>query len=135
MTSLSVRPTPREERPQLLAQNVRDSRGGVAIVLGDSADNGVHRSIEAIEQEGLLGREVVEDSRLRHTTLAGDLGDRHVVEATVEEEASRGIGEFLTLGAFLTSTQPLLGRRYATLLGRPDIGSHAQMLATLLVLL
>ena len=40
-----------------------------------------------VEEEVLLGREVIEDGLLRHAGLGGDLGDRDLVEAALDEQA------------------------------------------------
>jgi hypothetical protein len=48
--------------------------------------DGVHRPVQ---QQVFLAREVFEHRHARHPGLAGDLGHRHRVESTVEEQPGR----------------------------------------------
>jgi hypothetical protein len=65
-----------------------------------------------VEDEVLLGGEVVEDGLLRDVGGAGDVGDRHRVEAVLEEELHRRVGDRRARLALLALAQALgLGRR------------------------
>ena len=48
-----------------------------------------------VEEEIFLRREVVEDGLLRDAGLGGDLGDRDLVEAALDEQAHRHVGDLL----------------------------------------
>ena len=50
---------------------------------------------DLVEEEILLRREVIEDRLLRHAGLGGDLGDGNLVEATLDEQAHRHVGDLL----------------------------------------
>jgi hypothetical protein len=60
---------------------------------GDGLDQIGPEGLEPEEEEVLLGREVVEHGAHSDLRMAGDLGDRHPLEAAVGEQPPGGVGD------------------------------------------
>ena len=65
------------------------------------------RRLQAVQDERLLGGEVVEDRLLRHPARLGDLGHPDRVEASFQEHRGRGVGQLLAHQPLLALAQPL----------------------------
>ena len=61
--------------------------------------------VDLVEEEVLLRREVVEDGLLRDARGLGDLGYLHALEAALDEEAQRGVGDGLPCLSLLELAQ------------------------------
>src|SRR5262249_60670158 len=61
---------------------------------------------QLVEEEVLLRREVVEDGLLGDACRRCDLGDRDVVEAALDEEAHRRVGELAPRRQLLRLAKP-----------------------------
>ena len=76
---------------------------------GAVADRREHLLLERLEpvvDELLLGGEVVEDRRFRHLRIARDLGHGDGVEAPLDEEAPRRLGDQRPVRSFFRSLSP-----------------------------
>ena len=73
-------------------------RGGhriARLAVANRLDEGCLTLVDLVEEQVLLGREVVEDGLLRDTCRRGDLGDGNVIEAALHEHSHRGVRDQL----------------------------------------
>src|SRR5262249_40067344 len=87
-------------------------RGEQRLAVGALADRGEQpllESLEAAKDQVLLAREVVENRLLPHLRFTGDLGDAHLLEAALAEQAAGGFGEQLPRPLFLPLPESQLG--------------------------
>ena len=83
----------------------------------DRLDEGGPALLAAVQDEVLLGGEVVEDRLLRDVGGAGDVGDGHGVEPMLDEQRHRGLRDRLARLALLALAQSLgRGRHRAHIL-------------------
>jgi hypothetical protein len=71
------------------AQRVQDRGSGGSV--GDRSHEPALDRLVLVEDEGLLAREVLEERRDGDIGGVSDLGDGHLVEASLEEQRHRGL--------------------------------------------
>src|SRR5207249_4665088 len=74
--------------------------------LGQAALQGGRRGLQAVQDQRLLGGEVVEDRLLRYPARLGDLRHADRVEAPLHEHPGRRIGQLLAHQPLLALPQP-----------------------------
>jgi len=89
---------PRAGQARALAHLHTPQRVEYGLALGPRPDRFAELSralVNLVEEEIFLRREVIEDGFLRHTGVGGDLGYGHVVEAALDEQPHRHVGNLL----------------------------------------
>ena len=83
----------REEPAWLEDELAEGSDDGLSVrALADRSEQLVLEDFEAAVDQVFLAWEVVEDGLLRHFGFPSDLGDAHLLEATLAEQAARCLG-------------------------------------------